>query len=85
MKNVWLITFRSVTFAQKGERQLKRAGITCTMQRTPKELSERGCGYCLRISGQNALAAVEILREKQVAFGKVYALTEGGRPEERIL
>ena len=74
MKNIWLITFRSVTFAQKGERQLKKAGVNCTMQRTPKELSERGCGYCL-----------EILREKQVSFGKVYALTEDGRPEERVL
>ncbi len=85
MKNIWLITFRSVTFAQKGERQLKMAGITCTMQRTPKELSERGCGYCLRIPGRDAMAAVEILREKQVSFGKVYALTEDGIPEERML
>ena len=85
MKNIWLITFRSVTYAQKGERQLKKAGIICTMQRTPKELSERGCGYCLRISGQDAFAAVEILRETQVAFGKVYALAEGGSPEERML
>ena len=85
MQNIWLITFRSVTFAQKGERQLKKAGITCTMQRTPKELSERGCGYCLRIPGRNAMEAVEILREKQVSFGKVYAITEDGRPEERIL
>ena len=85
MKNIWLITFRSVTFAQKGERQLKKAGITCTMQRTPKELSERGCGYCLRIPGRDAMEAVGILREKQISFGKVYALMEGGSPEERML
>ena len=85
MKNIWLITFRSVTFAQKGERQLKKAGITCTMQRTPKELSERGCGYCLRIPGRDAMAAVGLLKDNQISFGKVYALTESGSPEERML
>ncbi|MBP3478347.1 MAG: DUF3343 domain-containing protein, partial [Oscillospiraceae bacterium] len=40
----YYITFRSVTFAQKAERALKRAGMDCTMQRTPRELSQRGCG-----------------------------------------
>ena len=49
MKQDWLITFRSVTLAQKGERALKQAEIFCSLQRTPKMLSERGCGYCLRI------------------------------------
>ena len=85
MKNDWLITFRSVTFAQKGERQLKRAGIDCTLQRTPKILSERGCGYCLRIRSRDAVAAVNALRENQLSYGKLYALVEGGNPEERVL
>lgn len=84
MKYDWLITFRSVTFAQKGERRLKGAGIDCTLQRTPKELSEQGCGYCLRLQGTKAAAAVNLLRENQLAFGKVYALSSG-RPEERVL
>lgn len=85
MKNDWLITFRSVTFAQKGERLLKRAGIDCALQRTPKVLSERGCGYCLRIRAKDAVAAVDILRGSQLAFGKLYALMERGNPEERVL
>ena len=85
MKNNWLITFRSVTFAQKGERLLKQAGIGCMLQRTPKVLTERGCGYCLRLKMKDAMAAVELLREHEVNYGKIYALTESGVPQERVL
>ena len=85
MNDNWLITFRSVTYAQKAEQILKRAGIICTMQRTPKELSRRGCGYCLRIRGVDAMTAVELLREKNAPYEKIYALTGGGRPEERMV
>ncbi len=85
MKYNWLITFRSVTFAQKGERLLKNKGIDCAMQRTPKELSKRGCGYCLRIQAKDAMTAVELLQDNAISYGKTYAMTEGGRPEERML
>lgn len=85
MKNNWLITFRSVTFAQKAERALSKAGIACTMQRTPRELSQRGCGYCLRLRGADALGAVQLLQEKQITYRKIYAITEDGHIEEREL
>ena len=83
MKQGWLITFRSVTFAQKAENALKRAGISCVMQRTPRELSARGCGYCLRLQGKDILAAVGYLQEQQISYGKTYALSENGKTEER--
>lgn len=85
MANQWLITFRSVTFAQKGEKILKAAGVECALQRTPKELSRRGCGYCLRLRGKDAFRGVELLRQEQLLFEKVYAINDGGRPEERML
>lgn len=85
MKNYWLITFRSVTFAQKGERVLREAGIDCTLQRTPRELSKQGCGYCLRVRAKEVMNAVELLRERQVSYSKTYALKDDGRPEERVL
>ena len=81
----WLITFRSVTYAQRGERLLNQRGMTCALRRTPRELSQRGCGYCLAIRGRDAIAAVELLREQEVPFGKVYARTAGGNMEERML
>lgn len=85
MKNDWLITFRSITFAQKGERGLRRNGIGCDLLRTPKALSERGCGYCLRIRGKDIHAAVELLRKQEIQHEKVYTLTGNGQPEERQL
>ena len=85
MKNNWLITFRSVTYAQKAERLLTRAGIGCMLQRTPKLLSERGCGYCLRLQMKDAMAAVELLREHEVSYGKIYVLQEDGALQERVL
>ena len=85
MRFDWLITFRSVTFAQRGERTLQSVGIDCQLRRTPKELSARGCGYALGIRGADALAAVEVLRDRGVSFNKVFAPAAGGKMEERTL
>jgi hypothetical protein len=84
MKKEWIITFRSVTFAQKGERVLRRRGLDCRLARTPKHLSERGCSYCLRLRNTDAMTAVEMLRGEAVEFEKVYAML-GGEMEERLL
>ena len=81
----YYITFRSVTFAQRGEALMKRAGITCTLRRTPRDLADRGCGYSLRIRDTDAPVAVELLREHSVSFGKLYAIDADGRAEERQL
>lgn len=81
MKNVF-ITFRSVTYAQRGEGVLTRGGISCSMQRTPKWMEEMGCGYCLRLHRKDMSAALELLRRQQVAFRKVYLKDESGKVEE---
>jgi len=85
MINEWLITFRSVTFAQRGEKVLRSRGIQCVMQRTPKKLTERGCGYCLRIRDADAFRAVELLHREKLSYEKVYAVSGDGITEERIL
>ena len=76
------ITFRSVTYAQRGEVLMKRAGVDCTLRRTPKALADRGCGYSLRIRARDALAAVSLLRENSVSFGKVFSVRADGKAEE---
>jgi hypothetical protein len=78
------ITFRSVTPAQRGQRVLQKAGFDVILQRTPRWMEERGCGYCLRLRPGDLLRAVELLRRENVAFSKVYA-TVGGDLEERML
>ena len=78
----YFITFRSVTYAQKGEGILHRGGVSCNLQRTPKWMEERGCGYCLRISQKELMSAVSLLREKGGAFRKIYVQRDGGNMEE---
>ena len=80
--NECLITFRTVTPAQRGEGILRREGVSCTMSRTPRWMEEQGCGYSLRLRHTNADRCVELLRAEQVPFRKVYLLRENGRAEE---
>ena len=77
-----LITFRSVTPAQRGESVLRQAGIGCTVQRTPRLLAEQGCGYSLRLNGMQLPRALEILRQKGIAYRKAYRIADGVTPEE---
>ena len=78
----YCITFRSVTFAQRGERMLHNGGVACTLQRTPKWMEERGCGYCLRIGGSQLAEGVRLLRTGKIPFRKVYSFDGTDTPEE---
>lgn len=80
----YMITFRSITFAQRGERNLGKRGISCTVGRTPKWMEQQGCGYGVTLRTANLYRAVEILREAGVAWRKVYAW-QGGKYEEMTL
>ncbi len=79
---VYLITFRSITPAQRGEALLRRGQISCMLRRTPGWLQDKGCGYSLRLSKENILGAVSLLRSAQIPFQKVYYQPEKGRAEE---
>ena len=79
-----LITFRSVTPAQRGEGVLRREGIPCEIHRTPKRLADQGCGYSLRIRRSHLYQATELLRQKGIAYRKTYCM-RNGEPEEVLL
>lgn len=81
----YFITFRSVTFAQRGESVLRRSGIGCSLRRTPKKLEEQGCGYSIHLHNENIALALERLRQNQVNFRKVYYQLPGGEMEELML
>ena len=70
--NGYVITFRSVTLAQRGERVLEGAGQRCVLARTPRWMEERGCGYCLRLRGGEWKAAVAALDRAGVEYRKIY-------------
>lgn len=80
-----LITFRSITPAQRGERVLRQAGFDTIISRTPKWMEEQGCGYSLRVRCSDAIHCVEKLRNEKVAFRKIYRLKDNGKAEEMVL
>ena len=85
MMDACLITFRSVTPAQRGEGALRREGIQCALQRTPKQLADQGCGYSLRIWTNDISGSVAILRRENVQMQRVYMQIPDGTLEEMEL
>ncbi len=82
MKKEWLITFRSVTFAQRAERAMRRRGVSCRLYRTPKHLSTRGCGYCLQLPSAGEPTFLDILKQEHLPYERVYILDDDGNAWE---
>ena len=80
-----MITFRSVTPAQRSEGLLRRAGVVCTMQRTPRWMEQQGCGYYLKLRNEDCRRGTELLRANQVPFRKVYRQREDALEEVTML
>lgn len=76
-----IITFRSVTPAQRGEGLLRREGISCAVQRTPRTLAEQGCGYSIRLRCTQLPQALDLLRKKGIPFRKAYCGQDGALEE----
>ena len=83
--NVYYITVRSVTPAQRGESLLRKSGYRCVLQRTPKWMQENGCGYCLRLGTDRIADAVRQLDRAGLPYRKVYLLYPDGKTEEVTL
>lgn len=79
---LYYITFRSVTFAQQGEAVLQKKGIYSSLQRTPKWMEQKGCGYCLRLRVPDIGPVLQILRMSRIPLQKIYVRTEHGDLEE---
>ena len=78
----YYITFRSVTHGQRGEQLLREAGIRSMLQRTPRWMETRGCGYSLRIWTDDIGTATSLLRQHQVPMQKIYIQNSDGNLEE---
>ena len=81
----YYVTFRSVTHGQRGEKLLKQEGIRCRLQRTPKWMESKGCGYSLQIWEEDISRPLGLLRRENVALQRVYRQTPEGTLEEMDL
>jgi hypothetical protein len=77
----YLITFRTLTQAQRAARILERAGYTVTLRRTPAGLSRSGCGYALNLR-RGAAEAAELLKTNGLWTGRLFRREEDGEYRE---
>lgn len=82
---IYYITFRSVTYAQRGERLLSENRYRSQLRRTPRWMEEKGCGYCLQMTAADILPPVLLLKSAGIPMRKVYVQKENGNLEEVAL
>ena len=68
----YLILARSVTYAQRMQKTLSRAGIRNQIYRAPRDLTDLGCAYVVRIGPQDLHLALPALNREGVGPLRVY-------------
>ena len=77
----YLITFRSLTHAQRSARVLERAGITTAVIKAPQGLSSSGCAYAITLRREPE-TALTLLKQNGLAIGKLFQRGADGRYTE---
>ena len=75
------VTLRSMTTAQKAEEILRRNGIYCVLQRSPRWMEEQGCGNGLRVDCEDIDQAIALLRMNRIAYKRAYLRRNDGNME----
>ena len=76
-----VITFRSLTAAQRAQSACRRRGIAAMLVRAPAGTSPKGCGHALQVAAADAGQVLWILRMEQIPVERVFRMN-GGRAEE---
>ena len=67
-----LILARSVTYAQRMQRALNRAGIRSQLFRAPRDLTDLGCAYVVRVGPGDLHMALPVLNREGLGSLRVY-------------
>ena len=70
-----IILFRSLTYAQRGSRALSLAGIPSYVMKAPQGLTEKGCGYGVRLNEAKLRRAVALLDERGINRSRAFLLS----------
>lgn len=73
----YLIMCKSLTYAQRAQKQLERAGISASVVKAPQGLNTSGCGYAVSVY-KRAPDAIALLKTKGMINGKIFKRTERG-------
>ena len=73
----YLIIARSGTYAQRMQRVLARAGIRCQIFRAPRELTELGCAYAVRVAVSDLTAALTTIHRESLDPVQIFLYQRG--------
>lgn len=73
----YLILARSVTYAQRMQRVLERAGLRCQILRAPRDLTDMGCAYALRLAVADLSKALTMLHRESLDPVQIFLYQRG--------
>ena len=79
-----LILFRTLLYAQRGQRFLAGNGIPGTVVKAPRSTEDRGCTYAIRLSDRRRARALELMARQGIDHGRVFLLRPDGSLEEVV-
>lgn len=71
-----IIILRSLTYAQRAERLLERAGIYSSVKKAPQNASSEGCAYGVMVRSKNLSEAQRVLMQNSITVQKVIEYNE---------
>ena len=74
---LYLIIARPITYAQRMQRALARAGIRCRVSRAPRDLTNLGCAYAVQIAVSDLAAALRIFHRESLSPVQIYLAQNG--------
>jgi len=77
----YLILARSVTYAQRMQRALDRRGVRCQIFRAPRDLTNLGCAYAVRVSVPDLARALTILYRESLSPVQIFLYQNGAYRE----
>lgn len=81
----YLIICRSLTYAQRTEAALSRAGITAHILRAPKSVDREGCTHGVRVSERDLTAALVVLARVKLTPKRIFIFSSDGSYKEVVL
>ena len=77
----YLMLARSITYAQRMHKQLERVGIRGQILRPPREITDLGCAYALRIGMKDLTGALVALRKVELSPVQIFLYQFGSYRE----
>lgn len=81
----YLIVCRSLTYAQRTEQVLARAGITAHIMRAPKSIDSEGCSHGVKVAERKLSAALMALARADLSPKRVFIFYGDGSYREVLL